>query len=265
MSRIRIGNQTNCNVPALKPFGFALEHGFDAFEWFSDYGSAGWNEQTFTAEKIDEIRRCGRDNDIRFSVHAPWRSDPTTVSGRDEILRSIGFARKICAKIVNLHLFPEYEPALFVQAILPLLAAAGEDIGISLENVPLCSPENINQVFSCLLDSGKMPVAAGLCLDIGHAGIFAETRGDFCAYLGRIAEFVPISHLHIHENDGELDQHLPLFTGKCSTDEEPVKKLISILKARGFSGSMIMEQWPSPPEILVATRSHLLDLLKESA
>ena len=39
-----IGNQTNCHVPARLPYEFALRHGFDAFEWFSDKGRAGWCE-----------------------------------------------------------------------------------------------------------------------------------------------------------------------------------------------------------------------------
>ncbi len=43
-SSIRIGNQTNCHVPSRLPYEFAVAHGFDAFEWFSDKGRAGWCE-----------------------------------------------------------------------------------------------------------------------------------------------------------------------------------------------------------------------------
>src|SRR3954470_12309063 len=39
--RIRIGNQTSADAPARLPFDFALRHGFDAFEWFSDRGRGG--------------------------------------------------------------------------------------------------------------------------------------------------------------------------------------------------------------------------------
>src|SRR6516165_1449482 len=47
--RIRIGNQTSCQVPSRVPYEFALRHGFDAFEWFSDRGRYGWCEADMDA------------------------------------------------------------------------------------------------------------------------------------------------------------------------------------------------------------------------
>ena len=262
MTRIRIGNQTNCHVPALKPFRYAVEQGFDAFEWFSDYGEAGWNEATFSPEQIREIRRCGEEKNIRFSVHAPWCADPTTSSGQKDILQSIALAGRIDAKVVNIHIFPEYEEEMFCQSLQPLLEAAKQTrVLISLENVASCSPEKINAVFACLRKSEDSAAYTGLCLDIGHAHIYAAPDGDFNSYLEKISDAIPIIHMHIHENDGQRDLHLPLFTGSCRIDESPVERLLKNLRRRQFCGSMIMEQWPSPPEQLVKTRQHLLDLL----
>src|SRR5271166_1789432 len=56
-SSIRIGNQTSSQVPARLPFDFALRNGFDAFEWFSDKGRAGWCEADMDAEMRRELRK----------------------------------------------------------------------------------------------------------------------------------------------------------------------------------------------------------------
>ena len=65
-SRIRIGNQTAISSPeVLTPFEFALQHGFDAFEWFADKKesadgrSYGWDEADMTAETRAWIRDAG--------------------------------------------------------------------------------------------------------------------------------------------------------------------------------------------------------------
>ena len=53
MKQIRIGNQTSfsASTPIL-PFEYAIENGFDAFEWFPDKKEwgAGWDEKDINAE-----------------------------------------------------------------------------------------------------------------------------------------------------------------------------------------------------------------------
>jgi hypothetical protein len=57
LERIRIGNQTSCGVAARLPYEFAVRHGFDAFEWFSDKGRCGWCEDdTSPAERAELLR-----------------------------------------------------------------------------------------------------------------------------------------------------------------------------------------------------------------
>ncbi|MEW6708520.1 MAG: sugar phosphate isomerase/epimerase family protein [Candidatus Riflebacteria bacterium] len=265
LKTFRVGNQTNCHIPAMLPFEFALKHGFDAFEWFSDPGRDGWNERLFDEKQLQKIREIGLQNDIRFSVHAPWRADPTCESGRNEILQSISFAEKIGAGLVNFHIFPEKECCSYVDSLEPLLKMASTArIQLSLENVPQCSPERINQLFEMLRQRSQLHSLTGLCLDIGHANLFPETRGNFNEYLQRISENVIIIHLHAHENFGDTDQHLPLFTGPSASDDSCLKRLVRQLKERGFAGSAVMEQWPQPPEILVKTRKRLLEIWKEN-
>jgi endonuclease IV len=106
-SSIRIGNQTNGQVPARLPYEFAVRHGFDAFEWFSDNGRADWCEDDMDLVERAELLRASSASGILFSVHAPYTADPTTQSGAEAIRQTIRFGGDVGVGVVNLHLFPE--------------------------------------------------------------------------------------------------------------------------------------------------------------
>jgi sugar phosphate isomerase/epimerase len=101
----------------------------------------------------------------------------------------------------------------------------------------------------------------GLCLDVGHANLCAETRNDYLAYVDRLAPEVVISHVHLHENWGDEDSHLTLFTGPAGRDPAGVEGLVDRLVRRGFAGCIILEQWPDSPALLDLARDRLADLI----
>jgi hypothetical protein len=68
---------------------------------------------------------------------------------------------------------------------------------------------------------------------------------------------VPIVHWHAHENWGDRDSHLTLFTGPSARDEAGLRGLVRRLVRRGFCGSVVLEQWPQPPGLLVEARDRL--------
>lgn len=264
--RIRIGNQTNCNVPAELPFTFALNNGFDAFEWFSDPGHVGWHEDEMSKEERTRVRILAQNHDMRMSVHAPWAADPTSLRGSAAIRRSMFFAQDVCAALVNIHLFPQHEVSLYVDSLIPLIEVAIlSGVYLSLENTRQTSPEYVNAIFAQLTEIPTAIGRVGMCLDMGHANLYEETRYDYLAYVDQLGEHVPIIHWHAHENWGDRDSHLPLFTGAAARNELGVRALIRRMQARGFAGSVVMEQWPTPPEILIETRSHLMNLWNEVA
>jgi sugar phosphate isomerase/epimerase len=258
----RIGNQTNCDVPARLPYEFALRHHFDAFEWFSDKGRAGWREEDMGAADRRELRRAADDAGLRFSVHAPFAADPVDAAGTAAIRRSIDFAADVGAPLVNLHLFAGRGGRAFAEALGPLLEAArAPAVALSLENTPQTSPDDFNAVFAAL---AAMPEAAGrvgMCLDMGHANLCPATRNDYLSFVDHLGDHVPIIHWHAHENWGDRDSHLTLFTGPSSRDERGLRGLVRRLVRRGFRGSVVLEQWPQPPELLVQARDRLLQMV----
>jgi sugar phosphate isomerase/epimerase len=261
-TRFRIGNQTSCHAPSQQTYQFALRHGFDAFEWFSDPGRFGWCEQDVDAAGRARLRREAADHGLLFSVHAPFAADPVDAGGAAAIRRSIDFGGAAGAGVVNVHLFPEHSPRAFAEALGPLLEAARRaGVRLSLENTPQTSPDDFNAVFAVLAAMPEAAGRAGMCLDMGHANLHAGTRNDYLGFVDRLGDHVPIIHWHAHENWGDRDRHLPLFTGPSARDDRGLRGLVQRLRRRGFSGSVVLEQWPQPPELLIQARDRLRQLV----
>jgi sugar phosphate isomerase/epimerase len=274
MQRIRIGNQTaiSCADP-LEPFRFALRHGFDAFEWFADKKHnadgtvAGWDENDMDAASRARIREAGASHDIRFTVHAPWQANPLHADGIPLLIRSVDFARDIGADLVNLHLYMDEGPEGYARALEPVLRhAAAAGLRVSIENTPHTTPADFNETFVCLGKLAGIPLGTvGMCLDIGHANLCAPTRNHFIRYLDALAPVVPIIHVHAHENHGDFDSHLTLFTGPSRDDDSGVRAFLERLQDRVYRGALILEQWPHPPQLLVEAANRLRTLLGQSA
>ena len=92
----------------------------------------------------------------------------------------------------------------------------------------------------------------GVCLDSGHAFITKQNVEEMVTTLGK-----RILVLHLHDNTGEWDDHLPPYFGKMPTDQ-----MISALKKVGYSGNLNFEvRFGAVPktELLTAMR-YVLDV-----
>jgi sugar phosphate isomerase/epimerase len=257
-SSIRIGNQTSRQVPSRLPFEFALRHGFDAFEWFSDQGRAGWCEAEMDTATRRGLREEAAEHGVLFSVHAPFAANPVRPEGAAAIRRSIDFAGDVAARMVNIHLFTSQGARAFADALGPLLEVArAAGVRLSLENTPPTSPDDFNAAFGVLAAMPEADGRVGMCLDTGHANLHPGTQNDYLSFVDRLGDHVPIVHWHAHENWGDGDSHLTLFTGPSAHDDRGLRGLVLRLLRRGFCGSVVLEQWPQPPELLVEARSRL--------
>lgn len=263
--RVRIGNQTARSAARfLDPFDYAVQEGFDAFEWFLDtFGNGeGWAGADLDGKERRELRRRALEHDIRLSVHAPHWLDPCVTSGYEELLKSLEFALDVGAANLNLHLLPEHGMEAFVEALSAVLRGiAVLPLQLSIENVPHTGPEDFNDLFAQLGRTG-LPTKGhvGMCLDLGHANLYPQTRNDYLGFIDRLGAEVPIVHLHLHENYGDDDSHLTLFSGPSAEDGSGIQGFVERMKRRGFSGSVILEQWPDPPSLLNRARDRLLRL-----
>jgi phosphoglucan,water dikinase len=261
---IYIGNQTACwAATPMEPFEYAIASGFDAFEWFPDKKpGAGWDESDLGETQRKGIREAAAAHGIRLSVHAHWQANPDMRL----FLKDMALARDLGATLFNIHLDRQAGIAAYVEAIEPLIRCASETgLQLAIENTPHHSPEDFNELFSRLLSSrlGNADTV-GMCLDVGHANLCAATRNDYLKFIDLLDASVPLIHLHLHENRGDADSHLPIFTGPSQEDDSGIRGLIERLRRRGYAGSIILEQWPSPPGLLKQARDRLLQMLGPS-
>ncbi len=265
-NRIRIGNQTAFMAASpLEPFYYAVENGFDAFEWFPDKKEtgAGWEIQDIPEDTRREIRETARSHDILLTVHTPWWASPLIPEAdtlfRDQIL----FAGNIGASLVNLHLSIESGIEQYAEALTPVIKATyAVGLKLSVENTPATPPEAFNRLFAWWRDKKELPTGhVGMCLDLGHANLCETTRNDYVRYIDELGAHVPIIHMHLHENYGDYDSHLPIFTGPAGQNDTGVRLTMERLVRRGFSGAIILEQWPEPHTLLCDGRARLLDIV----
>jgi len=262
---ITIGNQTSfAAATPTEPFDYALANGFDAFEWFPDkHDGAGWDTSDLDGPLRGQIRESARAAAMRLSVHARWQADPLRPACQGWLREDLELARELGAALLNIHLCDEAGLPAFVEAIQPLVRLASEaGLVLTIENTPYHTPELFNALFECLRGQASLPAShVGMCLDMGHANLCAATHNDYLGFVDRLAPQVPILHLHLHENWGDADSHLPLFTGPSAHNESGVRGLLQRLLGRNFSGSIILEQWPQPPSLLDTARDRLRQML----
>jgi starch synthase (maltosyl-transferring) len=264
--QIRVGSQSSFSArPVLQPFEYAVAHGFDSFEWFPDKKESGegWGEEDISPETRAMVREVARAKDIYLSVHAPLTANRELHGAGGLFEKSIEFAVDVGARLFNIHFATGEGTEAFAESIVPLIKTlSGAGIRLSIENTPDAGPGDFNRLFRYLFKAYPDYLSwVGMCLDVGHANLCGETRNDYLKYMDMIDPAVPINHVHMHENYGDYDSHLTLFTGPAGRDPSGIRGFIERMKRRAFTGSVILEQWPEPPDLLDNARSRLLGMV----
>ncbi|RKZ91976.1 MAG: hypothetical protein DRR19_05600 [Candidatus Parabeggiatoa sp. nov. 1] len=263
---IRIGNQTSFSaIDFMEPFNYAISNGFKTFEWFPDKNEAGsgWVESDVDDSLRNYIRETALIHDCQLTVHAPKWANPFSTDVHQTMADCLRFANDISAKLLNIHLHTEKCLENYVNAIAPIiLNTSRAGIKLSIENTPSTTPHDFNRLFALINGKTDMDTShVGMCLDVGHANLCHSTHNDYIKYLNLLDAQVPIIHIHLHENYGDHDSHLTIFTGPSADNDTGIRTLLEILIKRGFSGSMVMEQWPEPQALLNQAYTRLEEIL----
>lgn len=165
----------------------------------------------------DRLARAG----LKVTVHAPFADlnpgalEPLVFEAtRQRFFQTLEAAERLGARLVVFH--PGYDrwkygglDYLWLDQNLrfwpPLLnKAAGQECMMALENIFEKDPGTLATLLSTL-DSPWL----GHCFDIGHWNLFAEVSlSEWFANLGS-----HLVHLHLHDNLGQSDDHLPVGEG----------------------------------------------------
>lgn len=130
--------------------------------------------------------------------------------------------------------------------------AAKSRVDLMLENVP---PEYGHPLESLAYFSQVMSTVPPLKfhLDVGHAFIENRMKG-VKEYLDAFSD--RLIHIHIHDNHGKQDEHLPLGEGNID-----FKKVVKLLKELNYDKTITFEVFTSRPD--AARSRHLLKKLWE--
>ena len=205
-------------------------------EIFHDYPNRDINDER---ELIDLMNSY----DLKYTVHAPFiEVNPASLNpalGKasvDEIKRSVDLANTLDSDIVVIHpgraIFlndREYMASVYKTAEENLKAigeyAEGNGVNACIENLPKLRGF-IYQDINKLADSLER-VSLPMTMDIGHAYTAGFTVAD--------VYFKNVRHIHIHDNDGVHDSHLPLGDGIID-----FKKFFEIFEKMAMMESIIL-------------------------
>jgi len=176
----------------------------------------------------------------------------------EEVTASLAFAAELGASKAVLH--PSYMDGLSIHVpdlwreyaldSLERIARAGREHGVQLclENLfskisPYSTPEAFVDVFE------RFPDLA-MTLDVGHAHIDKDGMPRILAFIKTFPD--RIQHLHISDNNGRRDEHLPV--GKGSLDFNATAEA---LRRSGYDGTVTFEIFDPDRTTLVESRKAL--------
>lgn len=240
--------------------------GFDCYDYKMSNTDAV--PYIYNDEEFDAFLKRARDNAESagfriWQVHGPWRgprdrTEEDRAERLEKMKRSIHGAAVLGAKYWVIHpIMPfglhdlvtgeaEQTRELNISFMSKLLdTAKREGVVLCLENMPfteysLSAPEAIIDVVKAIND----PYFA-MCLDTGHANVCADWMTP-AETVRQYSEYVKV--LHVHDNEGELDQHLLPFCGTIDWND-----FTAALKETDFDGVVSLECSPNsnlPDDIL---------------
>jgi len=131
--------------------------------------------------------------------------------------------------------------------------AKEKNINVYTENLGKgCLTPGADELCRFVQDVGRDNL--GVVFDIGHSHLLGEKADDEVYHYGEL-----LKHLHLHDNHGTVDEHLPI--GEGNIDFPPfLKTLIKV----NYHGLYMMEIAHATPEKLEKSRAHLLEMMQHA-
>lgn len=195
-------------------------------------------------------------------AHTPWFipvSSPLAGIRKatvPELRRCLEAAQSIGAIVMNVHYRPIPGPFTAAQAVawhvdtLATLCEEADAAGVTvvLEHVPEGGPHQLENILEIM----RLVPQLRFHLDSGHAKL--EAAADrFHEYLEKLGD--KLLHVHLSENDGTADQHLPL--GAVVRHPTNWPEHIRKLKRSGYDGTITLEVFAPYREYLLLSRDLL--------
>ena len=181
---------------------------------------------------------------LKYSIHAPFMDvniaslqDQSRLNSIDQIKSSIDLANEINAEAVVVHpgLISFLANKYFKKEVYEFANQSIKEIGDYAKNLGVMAtienmPNFESMIYQNIVDLNQLLVEneMHMTLDIGHANHVGYAPDEMI--------FDSIKHVHVHDNLGDDDSHLPL--GEGSID---LKYIINTLESKNYDGIYILE------------------------
>ena len=183
-------------------------------------------------KKVDSYKKVVSSDLTLINVHGPYNPLAFGPFSFKRLENTISLAGLLRSSYVVIHA-PKCEDFEATLKNLEKLSYVASNFGIKLlvENCTSNESAYLNTLedFIILFDT-TCAKSLGLCLDLGHA--YIERNVD--DFLSRLYE--RIANVHLHDNDGLHDLHMPLDSGKI-----PWRRILESLAKKGYEGFVTLE------------------------
>jgi sugar phosphate isomerase/epimerase len=254
---MKIGAMNNPARNPIQEINWFGQHGFDFVDFTLEPPAADPGQIDIVA-----VRNALARHGLGIVAHTAWFIPLGSPFGSireaclSEFQRSLVTANQLGAKVMNLHygkspsLSPKDQVIRWHVETLGRLCDEAARVGVTIvmEHAPFGGSDQLENIVAIM---EKVPLLR-LHLDGGHAKLErGYDRWD--EYLDRLGQ--RLMHVHLSENDGTADQHLPLGAAPLSTTDWP--KRIKSLKATGYDGTITLEVFSEHREYLLLSRELL--------
>ncbi len=254
---MKIGVMNDPRRPVLDEIRWIGEHGFHYVDLTVEAPQA--DPDTLP---VSEVARLLGDLGLGVVVHAaPYLpiDNPSPLVRRaalDEMYRTLDIAARLGASLMTVHFigWPEYlteaQGYELYRQLCESLCKRGtaQGVRVALEN----SPRNRHQLKYFREIFARVP-DLGLLLDVGHANVNVAkhmTREYLFALADRLV------HVHLSDNDGTDDEHLPFVAPRRGAVDWP--RVIGDLRTFGYDGTITLEVFSEDRAYLLRCREQLL-------
>ncbi len=234
--------------PVEEYFEFAASNGFRRMD-LGCQSPLNFPE-TFSKERIAGVKRLGESYGIRYGLHTASYVNTAEImpkvrkASEEHLLDYIKLSSDISAEYCVIHC--GYHFSMFRELVMECLfntfrAAVdlAEELKLPLviENMNAVHPESEIVYLGVTIEEIRRVFEAvpspylGLALDVGHANLLP---GGAEAWVEAFPD--KIYHLHLSDNDGVLDRHLPIGDGLID-----FKRIFKKLREIGFKGTGTLE------------------------
>jgi sugar phosphate isomerase/epimerase len=251
---MRIGLMNNPRSDLAAEIEFIASNEFDFIDLTLEYPKAHIdiiNHQ----DTLAKIKNSGLSVVGHTTYYLPFASPINSVreAAINDVIRSVAFFKEAGAKIVTVHPDPgvgaiETKTTISLNALsFKIISdeATKHDMTIVVENVPgvFSSVDALNSIF------GSVP-GLGFHLDVGHAFI---RRNRFRHLLSAFKE--RLMHVHLSDNRGREDDHMPLGAGNIDWIE-----VIGAIKKTGYDATFTLEIFSNDRRYVLGSRDKIREL-----